>query len=197
MIQPSCTLFHCTQRMAVMAISFFFTRAFSRFQGFRSYIIFRPQVLGWPEIIWSVTLLRINLVRWVIFDSVSFIFLWRRYASKSQKGETKLSVSSPEEVGQQFAKDHGANYQGAQLERNRNSHNCARTQNIFTQNVYSIKDVINFSWLSGWDAFKTWYLASSKVEPACYKQSQLYPKTEGVHFSRPRRLLRIHFQLTD
>ena len=44
-------------------------------------------------------------MRWVIFDSVSFIFLWRRYASKSQKGETKLSVSSPEEVGQQFAKD--------------------------------------------------------------------------------------------
>ena len=87
--------------------------------GFRSYIIFRPQVLAWPEIIWSVTLLGINLVRWVIFDSVSFIFLWRRYASKCQKGETKLSVSSPEEVGQQFANDHGANYRGAQLQRNR------------------------------------------------------------------------------
>ena len=87
--------------------------------GFRSYIIFRPQVLAWPEIIWSVTLLGINLVRWVIFDSVLFIFLWRRYASKSQKGETKVSVSSPEEVGQQFANDHGANYQGAQLQRNR------------------------------------------------------------------------------
>ena len=106
LIQPSCTLFHCTQRMAMMAISFFFTRA--RIQqvsglGFRSYIIFRPQVLAWPEIIWSVTLLGINLVRWVIFDSVSFIFLWRRYPSKCQKGETKLSVSSPEEVGQQFA----------------------------------------------------------------------------------------------
>ena len=75
------------------------------------------------------------------------------------------------------------------------SHNCSRTQNIFTQNVYSIK--INFSWLSGWDAFKTWYLASSKVEPACYKQSQLHPKTVGVHLSRTRRLLRIHFQPTD
>ena len=34
-------------------------------------------------------------------------------------------------------------------------HNCARIQNIFTQNVYSIKDVINVSWLSGLDAFKT------------------------------------------
>ena len=44
-------------------------------------------------------------MRWVIFDSVSYIFLWRRYASKSQRGEIKLSVSSPEEVGQQFAKD--------------------------------------------------------------------------------------------
>ena len=137
-----------------------FHKGIQQVSGFRSYIIFRPQVLGWPEIIWSVTLLGINLVRWVIFDSVSFIFLWRRYASKSQKGETKLSVSSP-----------------------------------FTQNVYSIK--INFSWLSDWDAFKTWFLASSKVEPACYKQSQLYPKTVGVHLSRPRKLLRIHFQQTD
>ena len=211
LIQPSCTLFHCTQRMAMMAISFFFTRA--RIQqvsglGFRSYIIFRPQVLAWPEIIWSVTLLGINLVRWVIFDSVSFIFLWRRYPSKCQKGETKLSVSSPEEVGQQFATIMGriikelSYNETVELDGSPWStsfvdfrHNCARIQNIFTQNVYSIK--INFSWLRGWDAFKTWYLASSKVEPACYKQSQLHPKTVGVHLSRTRRLLRIHFQPTD
>ena len=64
-------------------------------------------------------------MRWVIFDSVLFIFLWRRYASKSQKGETKLSVSSPEEVGQQFANDHGANYRGGQLQRNRRARRIA------------------------------------------------------------------------
>ena len=161
-----------------MAISFFFTLAFSRFQGFRSYIIFRTQVLGWAEIIWSVTLLRINLVRWVIFDS-DYIFvatispnrvkqsclylLQRRLNSSSQRimGRIikELSYNETAELDGSLWSTSFADF----------SHNCARIQNIFPQNVYSIKDVINVSWPSGWDAFKTWYLASSKVEPACYK----------------------------
>ena len=161
-----------------MAISFFFTLAFSRFQGFRSYIIFRTQVLGWAEIIWSVTLLRINLVRWVIFDS-DYIFvatispnrvkqsclylLQRRLNSSSQRimGRIIKELSYNETVELD-----GSLWSTSFVDL---SHNCSRTQNIFTQNVYSIKDVINVPWLSGWDAFKTWYLASSKVEPACYK----------------------------
>ena len=161
-----------------MAISFFFTLAFSRFQGFRSYIIFRPQVLGWAEIIWSVTLLRINLVRWVIFDS-DYIFvatispnrvkqsclylLQRRLNSSSQRimGRIIKELSYNETVELD-----GSLWSTSFVDL---SHNCSRTQNLFTQNVYSIKDVINVPWLSGWDAFKTWYLASSKVEPACYK----------------------------
>ena len=161
-----------------MAISFFFTLAFSRFQGFRSYIIFRTQVLGWAEIIWSVTLLRINLVRWVIFDS-DYIFvatispnrvkqsclylLQRRLNSSSQRimGRIIKELSYNETVELD-----GSLWSTSFVDL---SHNCSRTQNLFTQNVYSIKDVINVPWLSGWDAFKTWYLASSKVEPACYK----------------------------
>ena len=70
----------------------------------------------------------------------------------------------PEEVGQQLAKDHGVNYQEAQLQRNHRARrisaihaflpilgtiNCARIQNIFVQKVYPIKDVINFSRLRG------------------------------------------------
>ena len=43
------------------------------------------------------------------------------------------------------------------------SHNCARIPNISEQNLYPIKDVINFSRLSGWDSFKTCYFGSSKV----------------------------------
>ena len=71
-----------------------------------------------------------------------------------------MDGSGTEEVGQQFAKDHGANLS----QRNRParrisvmharlfagfSHNCARIRIIFAQKVYPIKDVINFSQLSG------------------------------------------------
>ena len=54
------------------------------------------------------------------------------------------------------------------------SHDSARIPNIFAQNVYPIKDIINFSQLSGCVAFKTCYLALSKVSRrvAC-KQSEL------------------------
>ena len=76
------------------------------------------------------------------------------------------------------------------------SHNCSRTQNIFTQNVYFIKDVINVSWLSGWDTFKTCMIFG--VVESWAGMLQIKPAiSKNVHLSRPRRLLRIHFQLTD
>ena len=60
-------------------LSFPFTRAFGTSQGLH-HIIFRPQALGWPEIVWSLALSWMNLMRWVIFDSLSFICLWLRLA---------------------------------------------------------------------------------------------------------------------
>ena len=57
-------------------LSFPFTGAFSTFQGLHQ-IIFRPQALGWPEIVWSSALSWMNLMRWVIFDSLSFICLFQ------------------------------------------------------------------------------------------------------------------------
>ena len=54
----------------------------------------------------------------------------------------------PEEVGQQFAKDHGANYQIAQSQRNRRARR-SRIPNIFAEKVYPIKHVVTFSRLSG------------------------------------------------
>ena len=65
------------------------------------------------------------------------------------------------EVGQQFAKDHGANYQVAQLQRNRRARRISvmhdflpilatitpsyNSEYFRKKNVYPIKDVINFS----------------------------------------------------
>ena len=177
--------------------------------GFRSYIIFRPQVLAWPEIIWSVTLLGINLVRWVIFDSVSFIFLWRRYASKCQRvkqsclylPQRRLDSSSQTIMGriiEELSYNETVELDGSPWSTSFVDfrHNCARIQNIFTQNVYSIK--INFSWLSGWDAFKTSFLASSKVS-GLLDTLQTKPAVSAmfIHLSRQRRLLRIHIQLAN
>jgi len=54
----------------------------------------------------------------------------------------------PEEVKQQFAKDHGANYQVAQSQRNRRARG-PRIPNIFAEKVYPINDVVTFSRLSG------------------------------------------------
>ena len=54
----------------------------------------------------------------------------------------------PEEVGQQFTKDHGANCQVAQSQRNRRARR-PRIPNIFAEKVYPIKDVVTFSRLSG------------------------------------------------
>ena len=165
-----------------MAISFFFTLAFSRFQGFRSYITFRPQVLGWAEIIWSVTLLRINLVRgWYLTQFHLYFCRDDTLVSPKRVKQSCLYLpqrklySSSQRIMGRIIKELSYN-ETVELDGSLwstsfvdLSHNCSRTQNLFTQNVYSIKDVINVPWLSGWDAFKTWYLASSKVEPACYK----------------------------
>ena len=75
------------------------------------------------------------------------------------------------------------------------SYNCARIPNIFRRKVCPIKDVINFSQLSDWDAFKTclFYLASSKVSGlvACKQRElrQLYaftsPDSEGYNCEYP------------
>ena len=54
----------------------------------------------------------------------------------------------PEEVRQQFAKDHGENYQVAQSQRNRRA-SSPIIPNIFAEKVYPIKDVVTFSRLSG------------------------------------------------
>ena len=75
---------------------------------------------------------------------------------------------------------------------------CARIHNIFAQKVYFINHFINFSWLSSWDAFKTSFLASSKVS-GLLDTLQTKPAVSAIfiHLSRQRRLLRIHIQLAN
>ena len=119
----------------------------------------------------------------MIFDSVSFIFLWRRYASKCQRvkqsclylPQRRLDSSSQTIMGriiEELSYNETVELDGSPWSTSfvDFSHNCSRTQNIFTQNVYSIKDVINVSWLSGWDTFKTCMIFGVVESWACKLQ---------------------------